>query len=238
MLVFILACVVSFFPFLFLYLWLRNRLNNDEAYRKLCDQYLKQGALCIFPVVLMSAVSSILLRLTGLHTSNPLLHKALYYFIVLALMEEIAKFLAFKQVTKKNDYPYSWLDVTVFMTIVGIGFGSLESVVYAIGASVPVVLIRGICMPHAGYGYVTGYFYGKGLKNNNSAEKWLGFLLSWLMHGLYDFSLSEEFLAINDNLVFVPFILALLEIVFVIRLVILARKAKKQAKYNEPLLKQ
>ena len=54
MLVFLLACVVSFVPSVALYLWLRNGLSGEEAYRKLCDRTLLQGALCTLPVILLS----------------------------------------------------------------------------------------------------------------------------------------------------------------------------------------
>jgi RsiW-degrading membrane proteinase PrsW (M82 family) len=150
-------------------------------------------------------------------------------------MEETAKYWVFRRILKKTKYAYSWLDTAVLMTIVGLGFGMLESVVYAIGASVPVVLIRGICVPHAGYGFLTGYFYGKGSKTGKPAVKWIGFLLSWLMHGLYDFSLRQEFIGINDNLMIVALLLAVMDIVLVLLLVGFARKAKKQPLYIEPL---
>ena len=55
------------------------------------------------------------------------------------------------------------------------------------------------------------------------------------MHGLYDFSLSEEFIAINDNLAIVALLLAVLDIVLVFILIGFARNAKKQALYTEPL---
>ena len=131
-----------------------------------------------------------------------------------------------QQTLKKTNYQISWLDAAVLMTIIGIGFDLIESIVYAIGASVPDVLVRGICIPHAGYGFLAGYFYGKGLKSENPAAKWIGLVLVWLMHGLYDFSLSKEFLALNDNLAIIPFALAVLEIVLVIGLIRFVRKMK------------
>ena len=83
--------------------------------------------------------------------------------------------------------------------------------------------------------FLVGYLYGKGVKNGNPASKWFGFVLAWLIHDLYDFSLSDEFIALNDNLVFVPILLAVLDIVLVILLVRFVRKAKKQEIYTEPL---
>lgn len=113
-------------------------------------------------------------------------------FNVLAFAEELVKYLTFRRTLEKTDYKVSWVDVAVLMTIVGIGFDLIESLVYAIGASVPVVLVRGICVPHAGYGFLVGYFYSKGVKEGNPTTKWMGFALAWLMHGLYDFSLSKS----------------------------------------------
>ncbi len=235
MFVFILACIVSFIPSVALFLWLRNRLRDDDAYKKLCNQTLLQGVRCILPVILLSGCSYLILRLTGLHNTNPLLYQALYNFVVLALMEEVAKYRGFRYLLKKTDYPYSRLDTAVLMTIIGLGFGMLESVIYAIDASVPVVLTRGLCVPHAGYGFLTGYFYGKGSKSGKSAVKNAGFLLSCLLHGLYDFSLSDEFIAINDNLLVVALLLAVLDVVLVLLLIRFVRKSKKREDYTEPL---
>ena len=189
----------------------------------------------MFPILLCSAVFQIIIRLTGVREKNMLLYEALYTFIVLALAEELVKYLAFRRTLKKKDYRVSWLDVTALMTIVGIGFDLIESLIYAIGASVPVVLIRGICIPHAGYGFLAGYYYGKGVKEGKPAVRKIGFVLAWLLHGLYDFSLSEEFIALNDNLMAVALLLAVLDIVLVILLVRFVKKAKNQETYTEPL---
>ena len=153
-----------------------------EERREICRNALNHGFLCIFPVVLFSAVFNIVLKLTGLKDAHPLAYEACYTFIVLAFAEELVKYLMFRRVLKKTDLPLSWLDVTALMTIVGIGFA-----------------------------------------------------LAFLIHGLYDFSLSKEFLEINDNLAFVPLLLAVLDIVMVIMLIVFVRKAAKREEYTAPL---
>ena len=235
MIVLILAIIISLVPAAALYRWLKNRAKADEAYKELCSSALKSGILCVFPVLLVSAVFQIIIRLTGVQEASPLFYEALHNFLVLALAEELVKYRAFRRTLKKTGCRVSWLDVTILMTIVGIGFDLIESIVYAIGASVPVVLVRGICIPHAGYGFLTGYFYGKGVKKGKPAARWIGFVLAWLIHGLYDFSLSDAFLALNDNLAIVPLALAVLDIVLVIVLVRFVRKAGKEEMYTEPL---
>ena len=54
----------------------------------------------------------------------------------------------------------------------------------------------------------------------------------WLRNGLYDFSLSDEFLAINENIVIVPFLLAFADIVLAVILIVFTRKARKREKYT------
>ena len=235
MIVLFLAIIVSFVPALALYWWLKNRIKDEEAYKELCGSALKRGIVSIFPALLFSAVFQIIIALTGLKKSNLLLYEALYTFIVLALAEELVKYLALRRTLKKTDYRVSWMDVTVLMTIVGIGFDLLESIVYAIGASVPVVLIRGICIPHAGYGFIAGYFYGKGVKSGKTGVRRIGFVIAWLLHGLYDFSLSEPFIAINENLMAAALVLAVMDIVLVILLIRFVRKRKGLEEYTEPL---
>ena len=235
MIIIVLACIVSFIPMVGLYFWMRNR-KKDPEYRTLCKQALRKGFLTVLPVILFSGVSYFLLRFTKLHVNNPLLYQILYDFVVLALAEEAAKYLMFQKVLKNTEYPYSWADATILMTTVSIGFALMESVAYAIGAGIIVILVRGITLPHAGYGFLEGYFYGKGIKKGKPSLKWVGFVLAWLIHGLYDLSLSDVFEALNDNLVIVPFILVFLNILLVINLIVFVKKGEKKEEYTVPLL--
>ena len=235
MILLILIFFISLIPVLVLYWWLRNRMKDDAAYKKLCSRALRSGLLCVFPVMLCSGVIHIILRLSGVEAASPLLYKALHTFLVLAFSEEAMKYLMFRRTLKKSDYKVSWLDVTALMAIVGIGFDLLESLIYAVGESVQVILIRGICVPHVGYGFLIGYLYGKSKKTGKPVFKWIGFAFAWLIHGMYDFSLSDEFQALNDNLVFVPLLLAFFEIVLTILLVRFIRKRKNQDTYTAPL---
>ena len=235
MIIYLLACIASFFPCAALYFWQRNGIKKDKAWQKLCDRTLWKGVLSVFPIVLLSGICFFSLKLIKIQETHPLLYEMLYTFIVLALAEEIVKYRTFKSVLQKTDYPCSWLDIAMLSTIVGIGFGCIESVVYMLSASVPVVLIRGLCVPHAGYGFVVGYFYGKGLVTGKPKQRWIGFALAWFIHGLYDFSLSEEFAAINDNLMIVALALAVLDILLVINLIVFVHRAKKREECTQPL---
>ena len=240
MVLFILALIISFVPCVALFLWLRNLHKQDGTdFRKLCNKTFGFGMLSVLPIIILSLASNLILNISGLYDISPLLYEAIYTFVVLALVEELTKFAVFRLILKKTTgYQFSWLDVTALMTVVGLGFDVIESIAYGIGASIPVVLVRGICIPHAGYGFITGYFYGKGLKSGKASDRWTGFFLAFFIHGLYDFSLSPEFVALNENLFFVAMLLALLDILLVIMLVVFCRKAKKNEMYTAPLIAQ
>ena len=83
------------------------------------------------------------------------------------------------------------------MTLVGLGFGVIENLIIAIDADPIIMIIRSIVMGHAGYGFITGWFYGKGKKTGSKALQYVGFVIAWLLHGLYDFGLSDELEAYN-----------------------------------------
>ena len=67
MLLFVLACIVSFIPSVALFFWLRNGEKEDSDYRKLCARALVKGVLSIFLIVLLSGTTYFLLRMTQLH---------------------------------------------------------------------------------------------------------------------------------------------------------------------------
>ncbi len=142
---------------------------------------------------------------------------------------------ACRGVLKKTQFPYSWLDVTALMTVSAIGFAMIESLVIYLDANIPIVLIRGFSLPHAGYGYLLGYYLGKSERIGKPAVRWIGFALAVFLHALYDLSLSEEFLAVNDNLAVIPFLLIAVELILVVRLILFVRKARKDETCTAPL---
>lgn len=56
-----------------------------------------------------------------------------------------------------------------------------------------------------------------------------------LLHGLYDFSLSDEIGTITDVFSFIAVTLAVLDLVIIIALIIFIHKNKNNPKYTEPL---
>lgn len=63
----------------------------------------------------------------------------------------------------------------------------------------------------------------------------VGFGLPWLLHGLYDFTLSEEALNLAEWVVLVPVLLALFSVSVIIFAILFFRKARNNERYTAPL---
>lgn len=224
--VFLISLVVSVVPSIFLYKWLVNS-KDDKEFKLLCKESVKKGIYAVFPVVLTSLTLYIIGKISNISSISVILYEAYYTFIVLALAEESVKYLQFKSVLKTATYKYDDYDVVIFMTIVGLGFGIIENVTYSIGTGIITMLISGITLAHAGYGFIVGYFYGKSLKTGKMRYRIIGFLISFILHGLYDFGLSEEVINLNDNLAFISIGLAFLSLITLILLIKYVKKRKK-----------
>ena len=231
----ILSLIVSCIPSLLLFLYLRNLRKDDPEYRKSCRRLLINGVLCSIGVALIALVVSILWALSGLGQSMPLLKAAFKAFIIAAFIEEFVKYRVAGRQIKKDADRVSWLDCIAYTAIVGIGFQVIETLVYLLESNVIQILVRGFTMGHPAYGMLMGYFTGKALYSGKRSCRVAAFVLPFLLHGLYDFSLAEEFQALNDNLVFVPFIIIFIELFVLIRVLRLIGKERNGMKFTEAL---
>ena len=238
MLVLILSFVVSLIPSVLIVRWLSRRKKDELNYRNTCKGALYRGLFCVLPVLGVSGVLYITLALIRkfVYPDMPtLVYQFFYKFIVLAFAEELVKFFCFKNLLKNYPGEWTWADLTAFMVIVGTGFGLIEDIPYAIGASPIIMLVRGITMGHVGYAFIMGWFYGKMRYTGKKIYGIIGFMLPFILHGLYDFGLSDELLAVNDDLAIVAVSLALLDLVLLFLMIRFFRRAPKREKYNQPL---
>ena len=230
--------ILSIIPSILIVKWLKNRRKDDLAYQESCKSAIARGLVAVLPIIAVSGVLALtenVLKATILQGMNILVYEAMHTFIVLAFAEELVKFTAFKLLLKKRFNDYSWADVTAYMVIIGTVFGLVEDLPYAIGSSPMVMLVRGITMGHVGYGFVMGWFYGKSLYTGDKKYAVMAFVIPFLVHGLYDFSLTPELLQLNDNYSIIAFVLALLDLVLLFLMIRFFRRSRKKEHYNRPL---
>ncbi|MBQ9823636.1 MAG: PrsW family intramembrane metalloprotease [Solobacterium sp.] len=234
------AILISFIaaslPAVLIYFWMKNKVRKpaDEHFKKSCSASLKNGFLTVLPVCLLSASFTIFFNVCGLKDGTSFMASALHDFIAIALAEELAKSYMFSRVLKKTDYAYTWLDMIIFMVSVSIGFQLIESVLYAFLTSPGQIIVRGITLMHGGYGFIEGWFYGKAKHTGNKLYGLTGFMIVWLMHGMYDFGLSPAFEALGDWSAFPSVTLALIALITLIVMIIFFARKKKE-KYLLPL---
>ena len=232
MLILILAFLVSLIPSILLSVWLEKQPDMPADYPAVCRTAFRRGFLCVLQVMLLSLVLNIIGNI-AMKDRETLLYEAYYKFFVLALSEETVKFCVMRKTIRSREA--SWLEMTIYMALVGLGFEIAEAIVYAIGADFPTMMVRGITIMHAAFGFVMGYFYGKAQYTGRKGYAVLSFSLAWFMHGAYDFGLSDKLVEINDNFAFISLFLAGFSIVLLILFILFVRKARRKEKYIEAI---
>jgi len=132
----------------------------------------------------------------GYNEYGGLLDTLLYSLFGIALVEESVKLIAL------FIFPYFFrffnepMDGIVYMVMIGMGFATLENVIYSFNNGFETALIRAFtAVPaHALFAVIAGYYIGLAKFDAKNRIKYLfGALgLAVLVHGIYDFFLLQE----------------------------------------------
>lgn len=237
MILLIISIIVSIVPTILIVILLKKR-KDDVQYKKLCNGATIRGAIGGLPVIAMSGALYFLLFLLKklvFPDINVLLDKAIYAFIVLAFVEELVKFLMLSGLLKKEQDNRTWTDVVAYMIIIGGMFGVVETMLYIVNLNPGVLIARAISFPHVGYALIMGWFYAMGLYKGKKSYPIIGLLISFFIHGLYDYSLTPELVEVSELFMLLSFGLVLVDIVLVVLMIVFFAKVSKKPKYNEIL---
>ncbi|MFK7908821.1 MAG: PrsW family intramembrane metalloprotease, partial [Chitinophagales bacterium] len=121
---------------------------------------------------------------------------AIYAFIIVALSEELAKFIFLRgYLFGKPDFNEPF-DGIVYAVMVGMGFAAFENVVYVAqgGFEVGVLRMFTAVPAHASFGIIMGYYVGRAKFDTRNKNQLLAKGLFWAVfaHGAYDFFLMQE----------------------------------------------
>lgn len=227
----ILVALASFVPSIILFFVLRG-IKDDQDYRTTCKDMLLRGFLSTVGVFLASFLSRIIYNVIFTGDVSPVVSEVYRCFVTNALCEESMKFLfAWHLFSKKKD-KLSYSDVITYLIIVAMGFGIAEDVVYAFSTSVGQILLRGFLIAHGAYGAIMGTLYASSIKKNSLVLKILAFLVPIILHGTYNFCLSDVLPEWSGG---ISLTLTILEFIFLIVTVVKLKKHKDDPEYNKPL---
>ncbi len=133
----------------------------------------------------------------GLNNPGNFLASLFFAFIVVAAVEELAKFLPLAIYTFTTRFFDEPIDGIVYGVFIAMGFASFENVMYAWQHEIDTTLLRAFtAVPaHAAFGVIQGYYAGMG-RFGGYTRKYLrlskGLLIAFFIHGIYDFFLLYE----------------------------------------------
>jgi RsiW-degrading membrane proteinase PrsW (M82 family) len=144
------------------------------------------GALLVFPIMFIQYV----FRVEGVATST-----IVRAFFLSGLLEEFVKwFIVYFFVYDHHEFdePY---DGIVYSASVSLGFATMENILYLLANGVKFAVTRALLpvSSHALFAVIMGFYFGKAkFTRKKRLYLFLAFLLSFLLHGMYDFILLTQ----------------------------------------------
>jgi RsiW-degrading membrane proteinase PrsW (M82 family) len=144
------------------------------------------GALLVFPIMFIQYV----LRAEGVAAST-----VVRAFFLSGLLEEFIKWFVvyfFVYDHHEFDEPY---DGIVYSASVSLGFATMENILYLLANGVEFAVTRALLpvSSHALFAVIMGFYFGKAkFTRKKRRYLFLAFLLSFLLHGMYDFILLTQ----------------------------------------------
>lgn len=182
-----LLLLIACAPCLFLLWYFYHRDKYEpEPKRKLLTVYLA-GALMTIPVAVLE-----MLLIQGLNqVTTGILHTFIMSFVIIAPIEELAKFVVVKR------WVYKWIefdevmDGIVYTVAASLGFATVENIFYVLTQGIQIGIARAfLAVPgHAFFGALMGYYIGLAKFNKKKEAQLItkGIVLAIITHGLYDF---------------------------------------------------
>jgi protease PrsW len=184
-----LSLTLAVLPALLAVTWFRRKDRARPEPRGQIVRLFLLGAVSVAPAVLIELA---ILRLgEGFGVPKNLLpfFKA---FFVAALVEEGLKYFLLRKFVFFKPHFDEMMDGMVYAIMAGMGFACLENVLFVLGSGLTVAVMRAFTsIPmHACASAFMGYYLGRARleKSPRTAVRLasLGFLLAFLLHGLYD----------------------------------------------------
>ena len=213
--------VAAVFPAIFLLVkvYKADKIERESPY--LIGRLLLGGIIATFFALISERLFGALLAATVPTAS--VAYNVILYFGVVAISEELAKFVLLKKRTWNNGEFNCLYDGVVYATAVSLGFALWENISYVTMYGFSTALIRAVtAVPgHACFGVFMGVFYSLAKSNdylgNKTASDFfntLAVIVPVLLHGAYDYIASMD--GADFSWTFIIFVLALFAAAFLL----------------------
>lgn len=171
-----------------LFIYFKDKYNREPLGLLILSFFM--GVLSIIPAVIIQIA---LTKPVKLLMGPGIFYTAVFSYLIVALSEEGSKFLALRLLPfrrKAFDDPF---DGIVYAVVVGMGFATLENIMYVTDHGIGTGILRMfLSVPaHATFGVLMGYHLGLAKFDPANKRRHLMLAIFWpvLFHGTFDFFL-------------------------------------------------
>lgn len=151
------------------------------------------GILCCFPAMKLEMWGDQL----GYDENQGIGTLLVFSYIVVALSEELVKYLVLVFYPFQRKFFNEPLDGIIYAVMIGMGFATLENILYADRFGLQTIIVRAFtAVPaHAVFAIIMGYYVGLAKFDLKNRKKYLAFglLIPVLIHGTYDVFILQEY---------------------------------------------
>jgi len=174
-------------PVIYLLFWFYFKDKFDKEPLSMLFLAFLGGCISIIPAIIIGGAW----QYFGFTDEGNNVYLAFYAFIVVALTEEMSKYLFLRRIISKPyvNEPY---DGILYSVMVSMGFAFVENLFYVFELGFGAGILRAFtAVPaHAIFGAIMGFFLGKAKFGKNPAlNTTFALLAAIIMHGFYDYFL-------------------------------------------------
>jgi RsiW-degrading membrane proteinase PrsW (M82 family) len=151
------------------------------------------GIASCFPAIKLESIGDKL----GYDEFQGLGNLLIFSYIIIALSEELVKYLVLVFYAYPKKIFSEPLDGILYSVMIGMGFATLENLLYADRFGLQTVMVRAFtAVPaHAVFAIIMGYFVGLAKYNvkNRAYLLTMGLIVPFIIHGTYDFFILQQY---------------------------------------------
>lgn len=183
---------LAFAPGIYLAIAIYGRDKYDREPKQILLKAFILGCLCVIPAGFIEIYLEQKFNFPSLGIWNVAIHA----FAIVALTEELCKFVMLRFHAFRLPEFNEPFDGIVYATFVGLGFATAENVMYVLQGGVGVGIVRMFTSVPAHYAFavIMGYYVGKAKfePQHRMLNMTRGVFYATFMHGAYDFFLMQK----------------------------------------------